>query len=113
MRPIATGHGGSRHDHGEPAALMQRARRTSGLAVASLVCGVLPYLGLFPAGIMAIFLGHAARRRIRRTGVGGSRLAQAGLILGYFSLAGIVAAIVALTIAYVATPVPPVTPVHR
>jgi hypothetical protein len=109
MRPIATGHGGSRHDHGEPAALMQRARRTSGLAVASLVCGVLPYLGLFPAGIMAIFLGHAARRRIRRTGVGGSRLAQAGLILGYFSLA----AIVALTIAYVATPVPPVTPVHR
>jgi Domain of unknown function (DUF4190) len=41
---------------------------------------------VFPAGIVAIILGHIARRQIRRTGEGGRSLATAGLILGYIGL---------------------------
>lgn len=95
------------------APLMRRARRTSRLAVASLVCGILPFLGLFPAGIVAIFLGHAARRRIRRTGENGSGIALAGLILGYLSLAGIVGGMVALFLSLLVTAAHPAAPARH
>jgi hypothetical protein len=59
------------------------------LAIASLVCGILSIilcLGLL-AGIPAIICGHMARGRIARSGgaLGGSGLALAGLIMGYFA----------------------------
>jgi hypothetical protein len=63
-------------------------QRTSGLAIASLVCGICQIGFPVPTGLVAIFLGHAARRRIRRTGERGDGLALAGLILGYIGLAG-------------------------
>jgi Domain of unknown function (DUF4190)/Domain of unknown function (DUF1707) len=63
-------------------------QRTSGLAIASLVCGICQIGFPVPTGLVAIFLGHAARRRIRRTGERGDGLALAGLILGYVGLAG-------------------------
>lgn len=61
---------------------------TSGLAIASLVCGIgifvlLPlFFLLAPA---AVVLGHVAKARIRRSGgrLAGAGLATAGLILGY------------------------------
>jgi Domain of unknown function (DUF4190)/Domain of unknown function (DUF1707) len=53
--------------------------RTNPLAVASLVCGLIP---LLPATLAAIILGVAARRQIRRTGQHGAGLAAAGLALG-------------------------------
>ena len=58
-------------------------QRTSGLAIASLICALLVCAGSIPA----IICGHLAKRRIRRdpslTGIG---LANAGLIIGYLSL---------------------------
>jgi hypothetical protein len=54
-------------------------RRANPLAVASLVCGLIP---LLPATLAAIVLGIAARRQIRRTGEHGAALATTGLALG-------------------------------
>jgi hypothetical protein len=55
------------------------SRRACPLAVASVVCGMIPFL---PATLAAIILGVAARRQIQRTGEGGDALACAGLALG-------------------------------
>jgi hypothetical protein len=56
---------------------------TSGLAVASLICGVFSFL-LLPA-LPAIVCGHLARARIRTSKgrLEGAGMALAGLILGY------------------------------
>jgi hypothetical protein len=56
---------------------------TNGLAVASLACGLAPFIFGPPAAIPAIVLGHLARRQIKRTGEQGAGLALAGLILGW------------------------------
>lgn len=63
-------------------------QRTSGLAIASLICGISQFGFPAPTSLAAIFLGHAARRRIRQTGERGDGLALAGLILGYVGLVG-------------------------
>jgi len=63
-----------------------QAKRTNRFAIAALVCGVLQFCGLFPAGIVAIILGHKALRQIRETAEDGYGLAKAGLILGYVGL---------------------------
>ncbi|MGO4858935.1 DUF4190 domain-containing protein [Arthrobacter sp. 2MCAF14] len=63
------------------------ARGTNTFAVLALVFGVL-------GGVLAIPFGHIARSQIRRTREGGVGLALAGLILGYFWLAALVAIIV-------------------
>lgn len=55
--------------------------RTDGLAIASLVLGLLGF------GILPVVFGHIALARIRRTGDGGSGLAIGGLVLGYLALA--------------------------
>lgn len=63
-------------------------QRTNGMAVASLVCGLMALpltivlLGVI-SSIAAIILGHSGRHRIHRTGEGGGGIALAGLILGY------------------------------
>lgn len=60
------------------------ATRTNGLAVASLVAGIVGWTAFpFLASLAAVVLGHMARGQIRRTGEQGSGLALAGLILGY------------------------------
>ena len=64
--------------------------RTSGLAIASLVLGILTIiacLGPF-AGIPAVVCGHLARRDCREDpSVGGDGLALGGLIVGYVGTA--------------------------
>ena len=62
------------------------ARRTNGLAIASLVCGLaqLPSFGL--TMIPAVVLGHVARGQIRRSGEDGMGLATAGLVLGWIGI---------------------------
>ncbi|QLL10419.1 DUF4190 domain-containing protein [Mycobacterium vicinigordonae] len=57
---------------------------TNGLAVTALILA-------FVAAPLAIPFGHIARSQIRRTGEQGSGMALAGLIIGYFWLAAIVA----------------------
>jgi hypothetical protein len=62
-------------------------RPTNGLAVASLVMGILGWTLLPILGaIVAVGAGHAARRAIRRKGDGGNGLALAGLILGWLQV---------------------------
>ena len=59
---------------------------TSGLAIASLICGI---VGCVPgAGIAAVVMGHMALGRIKTSGQGGRGMAIAGLILGYLSIVG-------------------------
>ncbi len=62
------------------------AQRTSGLAIASLVCSLLSLvtcIGWLPG----IICGHLARSRIRRNPLlTGGRLATAGLLIGYLFL---------------------------
>ena len=62
----------------------------SGLAIASLVCGILS-VTLLPvlAALPAIICGHMAQSRIRRAAgaIGGSGMALAGTIIGYLSFA--------------------------
>jgi hypothetical protein len=85
----------------------RRTRRTNGLAIAALVCGIVQFSGLFPAGIVAIILGHMAQRQIRQTEEDGYGLAKAGLILGYIGITlAIVGLVVALLVGLTSTPVP-------
>lgn len=64
--------------------------KTEGLAVVSLVLGILSLVAcnIF-TGIPAIICGHMSRSRIERSNgtVAGGGLAIAGLVLGYFSVA--------------------------
>ena len=61
--------------------------RTSGLAVVSLLCGILFFI--FPVALAAIIFGHISRSDIRRSGgrKTGAGMARAGLILGYIGIA--------------------------
>jgi len=86
--------------------VVYQAGRTSGAAVASLVCGILSisFLPIF-ASIPAIICGHIARRDIRNSGgsVAGDGMAVAGLVMGYVHgvlLAGVLLffAVVALVV---------------
>lgn len=60
----------------------------SGLAVASLVCGIAEFFTMGLAGLPAVILGHTARAHIKRTGERGDGMAIAGLVLGYLAIAG-------------------------
>lgn len=63
---------------------------TNGKAIASLVFGILWMFGL--GSILAVVLGHMAKREIDRSGgrQGGRGIAVAGLILGWLGVAGII-----------------------
>jgi len=74
---------------------------TSGMAVASLVLGIISFT-LFPIlpSILAVVFGHAARSSIRASQgrLVGDGLAVAGLVLGYMGIAVIVVLLVIATI---------------
>ncbi|WEV26960.1 DUF4190 domain-containing protein [Streptomyces sp. 71268] len=56
-------------------------QRTNGLAVASMVLGI---LWLYWIGsILALIFGYVARNQIRERGEGGGGMATAGLVLGW------------------------------
>jgi TPP-dependent 2-oxoacid decarboxylase len=73
------------------------SRPTNGLAVTSLVMGVLGW-SLLPiiGAVIAVGAGHAARRAILRTGDGGNGLALAGLILGWLQVGPLLLLLVAI-----------------
>jgi len=62
-------------------------RETSGLAIASLVLGIIGFGLPVLASIPAVITGHLAIGRIRRSGgsLGGEGMATTGLVLGYIS----------------------------
>jgi type IV pilus assembly protein PilA len=72
---------------------------TSGLAIASLICGI--FFFVLPAAILAVVFGHLSRSDIRRSGgrKTGGGMAMAGLVLGY---AGVM--VIPLIIAAIAIP---------
>lgn len=76
------------------------ARPTNGLAVVSLVMGILSWclLPLIGAAV-AVFAGHAALSAIRRSGEGGQGLATAGLILGWLQIGPVLLLLMYLTVA--------------
>lgn len=63
------------------------AGRTSGKAIASLICGI--FFFVLPAAIVAIILGHLSYSEIGKSfgRMRGRGMALAGLILGYFGVA--------------------------
>jgi hypothetical protein len=82
-------------------------QRTNPLAIAALVCGIVQFCGLPPAGIVAIILGHKAERQIRQTGEYGHGPAKVGLILGYIGIALVIAGLVVLLLFSSAGPLGP------
>jgi hypothetical protein len=64
------------------------AQRTSGYAIASLVCGILGFLVLpIVLSILAIVFSRSAESEIRRDpAVGGEGYARAGFVLGVIGL---------------------------
>jgi len=69
-----------------PAQAFPPASETSGLAIGSLVCGLL--LFFWPASLAAIIMGHISRSQIKNSGgrTTGAGMALAGLILGYIGI---------------------------
>lgn len=63
-------------------------RRTSGMAIASLVCGIAAFVAIPIIGsVAALVLGYSARKEIERTpGLEGEGYASAGIILGWIGV---------------------------
>lgn len=61
---------------------------TNGMAIASLVLGILWIYGL--GAILALVFGYMAKKQIRERGESGSGLATAGIVLGWIGIVGLV-----------------------
>jgi len=73
-----------------PSAVYVYGPRSNGLAVASLVLGIMSWLLCpFIGGLLAVILGHTARGQIRRTRESRGGMAMAGLVLGYIHLVAV------------------------
>ncbi len=72
---------------GAPSAPAAGPQQTSGLAIGSLICGLLPFFLLTP--IAAVVLGHLSLSQIKQSAgrLKGKGMAIAGLILGYSTVA--------------------------
>jgi type II secretory pathway pseudopilin PulG len=70
---------------------------TSGLAIASLVCGILVFLTFGLAGLPAVITGHMALSRIKKSAgaLKGGGMAIAGLVMGYLGFGLILVAVLA------------------
>jgi len=70
-------------------ALAATPQGTSGLAIASLVCGILVFLTFGLAGLPAVITGHMALSRIKKSAgaLKGGGMAIAGLVMGYLGFA--------------------------
>lgn len=74
--------------------------RNSGLAVASLVLGIIA-LCAGPLGFAAVILGHMALFRIKKEpGLGGGGMAIAGLIMGYLGIAAVLAYTILMVVGF-------------
>lgn len=83
------GHGPGAGDFSPPP---PKPRRVNGLAVASLVLGLLWLYGI--GSILGLIFGYLARKQIRTRGDAGGGLATAGIVLGWLSLAFILLVLV-------------------
>lgn len=83
--PPAAPFGGAYQPAGAPYGGPARPQKTNGMAIASLVLGILWLSGL--GSLLAVIFGHISKKQIRERLEGGNGLATAGLILGYIGLA--------------------------
>ena len=76
-------------------------KKDSGLAIASLVCGIAAWI-IFPivAAIAAVITGHLAKKEIRDSNgtMSGDGMALAGLLMGYIQLGLFVLAIIVIAV---------------
>ena len=81
-----------------PQPVPQQARRTSGLAIASLVLGVLWIYWL--GSILALIFGYLAKRELRNAKgqMEGNGLATAGIVLGWVGVSTLVLVIGLITL---------------
>jgi hypothetical protein len=76
--------------------------KTSGLAIASLVCGITAWtiLPIFINSIAAVILGPLAKKEIKASGgtLTGNGMATAGLILGWVQIGFFILAVLAIVV---------------
>lgn len=72
------------------------ARPTNGMAIASLVLGILWIYWI--GSILALVFGYLARKQIAERGDGGGGLAKAGIILGWIGIGVLVLVVGGLTV---------------
>jgi hypothetical protein len=82
---------------------MQIEQHTNGLAMTSLITGILSYLGhVIPIiggstlAVIAIVTGFIARRQVAQTGEQGKDIATIGIILGAINLGIVVLILIAI-----------------
>ena len=82
--PLAAGSGVFGPVSAQPA-VVATPQGTSGLAIASLICGILVFVTFGLAGLAAVITGHMALSRIRKSAgaLKGRGMAIAGLVMGY------------------------------
>ncbi len=81
-----------------PQALAPLPQFSSGMAIVSLVCGILVFFTFGLAGLPAVVLGHLALSHIKKSAgtLKGRGMAIAGLILGYLGLVLMVVTMIAV-----------------
>lgn len=86
----------------QPASASTPAVKTSGLAIAALVLGIIGLLGVIqpifglPCAILAVIFGFVAKSKIKKGLAGGRGLAISGIILGFVAILVGIVAIIAL-----------------
>ncbi|MBO0832816.1 MAG: DUF4190 domain-containing protein [Actinobacteria bacterium] len=98
--------------YGPPGYPVAYERPTDGLAVASLVLGILGLIILYVIGpILAVIFGHVSLRRTATGEKEGRGMAIAGLVLGYLGIVGTVLVIVVVfVIGSSVQPTPQISP---
>ncbi|THV23586.1 DUF4190 domain-containing protein [Glycomyces paridis] len=81
-------------DYGQPGAPVRMPREMNGLAIASFVVSLVGLCG--PLGILGLIFGYVAKGQIKARDNAGSGLATAGIVLGWISLIGLIAIVLAL-----------------
>src|ERR1039458_1420974 len=91
---------GNWYDNPAPApphpAYAYRAPGTNGMAIASLVLGIVWLWGL--GSILALVFGHVSLRQIRERNESGKGMAIAGVVLGWVGIVGLVLFIVLIIV---------------
>lgn len=83
---------GSRRSPYPPSVAAGHHRGTNGMAIASMVLGILWIFGL--GSILALIFGYVALSQVKRSGETGRGMAIAGVVLGWVGLAFLVLIIV-------------------
>lgn len=86
--------------YGQPYYGQPAPPQESGMAIASLICGILGLVACYIfTGIPAVILGHMAMGKAKRGEAGGRGMALAGVILGWISV-GLTVLVIAFVVIF-------------